>query len=808
MAVDKATALAASVPAATAISSRPARRAAGAFAGIAAAVMMLLVCVPSLARTQWRRFTEPYGNVPPFSQLQFQIEPGDIQVIYGKGLDVRVTVSGGPADRVELMIDTGREAEALPMFPEAGDKWRASLARVTESATYYIRADKARSPRYKIEVISVPQIESVRFRITPPAYTRESAYEGPLPKGGIAGLTGTKVQMWAKSNRPLSGGAIDVTSDDASTSFPMKPTAAGSDEATGELTIEASGKFELRVADIEGQSSQEAFGGTITLLVDQRPFVRLLEPRATSLATPDANLPVALAAEDDYGVARVELYRSLNNSRPLPMELAVADPPPRRVNDGVYLPLSKYDLLPGDELKLFARVEDNDPAGAKGSESAVAIVRIISQEDFERMVRSHQGLQVLMSKYQQAQRRLEKLAEQMDELEEQLQKLPPDAPAAQEMRDAMQQLAEELRKESRAIEETAEHLLPYDLDENLTDELQRLVKTLKDASQSAENAANQPNVSNKKLADELRDLAQKMGSGGKRFKQEATEPLEHLALIYPLLEDESRFVVLTMRQRDLAERMAALKGHDGEDDPALKVRMRELEEEQRKIHDDLNELLTGIETHVERLPDDPQLDKLRQTALQFAEAVRASGVDDVMSQAEGALVAFEGTRAHENAEQAAEILESFLSQCEGMKGQCKGCLGFNPGLSAGLGNTVEQLLAEAGLGMKSGTGRGNGMGEGAGGGYSARSSNANNMGLYGGMPGLGPQGSGLGATDFGPTPGSPGSLAGGDNPDQPTIINAEATGAASGSGQVAVPLHYRQRVRQYMQRLAEELNEP
>lgn len=806
LAVGHATVLAATVHASEAISSRPARSAAGVFAGIAATVLVLLLCIPSLAHTQWRRFADPYGDVPPFSRLQFHVAPGDTQVIYGTGLDVHVTVSGGPADRVELVVEAGGAAEVLPMFPEASDKWRAALARITEPATYFVRADRARSQRYQIDVITVPHIESVRFRITPPAHTREAIYEGPLPKGGLAGLAGTKVNVWAKSNRPLSSGAIDVTADEASARAEMQGVVAGGHEVVGEFTIQASGKFELHVIDADGQLSQETFGGTITLLVDQRPFVRLLDPRAQSLATPEANLPIAVVAEDDYGIARVQLFRSLNDSRPLPMEFTIEEQPPRRMQGTTHLPLSTYGLSPGDEIKLFARVEDNDPAGAKGAESAVATVRIISQEDFERMLRAKQGLQVLMSKYQQAQRRMEKLAEQIEQLQEQLAKLPPDSPAAQEVRDALQKLAEELRQEGRAIEETAEHLLPYDLDKNLTDQLRELAKTMKQAAESAEGLAGEPGVSNKQLADELAELAKRLGSGGKKFQQAASEPLEHLALIYPLLEAESRFVILAMRQRDLAERMAALKGRDGEDDPALKVRMRELEEEQRKVREDLRELLSAIETHVERLPDDPQFDQLRETSLDFVAALRASGVADVMSQAEGALVAFEGTRAHEKADEAAALLESFLSQCEGMGDACKGCLAFNPGLSKGLGSTIEQLLAEAGLGM--GAGNGVGMGEGAGGGYSARSSNASNIGLYGGLPALGPRGNGRGTAQLGPGPGSPGSLAGGNNPDQPTLVEADATGAASGAGQGTIPLRYRQRVGQYLQRLAEELNEP
>ena len=38
--------------------------------------------------------------------------------------------------------------------------------------------------------------------------------------------------------------------------------------------------------------------------------------------------------------------------------------------------------------------------------------------------------------------------------------------------------------------------------------------------------------------------------------------LEHLAKVYPLLEDAERFVEHYQRQKDLAERLASLKGKE------------------------------------------------------------------------------------------------------------------------------------------------------------------------------------------------------------------------------------------------------
>src|SRR5690606_30692694 len=135
-----------------------------------------------------------------------------------------------------------------------------------------------------------------------------------------------------------------------------------------------------------------------------------------------------------------------------------------------------------------------------------------------------------------------------------------------------------------------------------------------------------------------------------------------------------------------------LKGHDGEDDPALKARMRDLEQEQRTIREDLNELLQDIEDHVAQLPDDRRLDNLRATATDFVAAVRASPADQTLLESENSLAEFAGTLAHKKAVEAADILASFLSQCNGLGQACEGCLAFSPGLANCLGDTVKQLL--------------------------------------------------------------------------------------------------------------------
>ncbi len=103
-----------------------------------------LLGLPRMAEVLWLRFSDPFGDHPPYSAVVFHVEPGDISVVYGQAIEIRAQVEGAPVDRVELVLEPESAAsERVPMFPEGGGSWRAAVANVTSEGRYYVRASGA-----------------------------------------------------------------------------------------------------------------------------------------------------------------------------------------------------------------------------------------------------------------------------------------------------------------------------------------------------------------------------------------------------------------------------------------------------------------------------------------------------------------------------------------------------------------------------------------------------------------------------------------------------------------------------------------
>jgi hypothetical protein len=404
---------------------------------------------------------------------------------------------------------------------------------------------------------------------------------------------------------------------------------------------------------------------------------------------------------------------------------------------------------------------------------------------------------------------LEALRAKTDELAKKLAGQDPKTPLTDEQQKEIEQLSSDLQKASDNIEKLADHDLPIDLDQALKSQLKQMSQTLKDGSDLAKEAG-KPGISAAGALDKLKELQKKLGDQNEQFKDNATVPLEYMAKILPLMQDQMRFLSIHERQDDLASRLASLKSSNAADDPQVKARMRDLEDEQSTLRNDLQGLLDDIDNHVKALPKprlvdelndsvlslpkDDALEQLRKTATDFSAAVRQSPADSQMQSAQAALDQFAGANAADQARAAEQTLDGFIAKCQSMGNQAGVCLKFQPELAAGMVDSVNEMLSSMGP-----------MGSGSGG-YSAMRNSLQNVGFYGTIPLISQEssGGGGGQAQHGIATSANGS------PDGQKVSGQFVNGGKSqGSGDSAtsVPPQYQQRVGDYFQRVEDELSQ-
>ena len=797
LAVAKAADRADSIDRKTAISLSPLKTVGWALAGVGALVALATFAMPQLAQTQWSRFVNPLDDTPPFSAIEFDVSPGDVKVRYGDPVDIVCQLSDVPLDDLELVLFSELE-EKVPMFSEGQNSWKTSLFRVTEPMKYQVRSGRLRSKTFSIDVVSVPEISSVEFLVTPPEYTRlgKQRVKGGMP---IKALEGTHVQVLAASNRPLSKGTVTFAKEgsiDEGTSIELQTSdeTESLEQVVGSFQVKRGGKFQVTLTDIDGVQSTDSHAGYVELLKDARPFVRIQEPRQNSWATSTVELPVQISAEDDYGLSRVAIYRSLNDSRPLPVELPVSDTS-CRLDVGLKLPLRDYLLSPGDKLELFVRVEDNDPSEVKGSESPIHSVFIISHQQFMEMQQQDMGIESVMAKYRQIERQLESLEMIQEEIEKMNGGNSPEEKPTEEIKKELENAAQEFARNAMGLQELMERKFPIDLDRDLEERIEEMEADMREIARELRDLIKKVErfeITNEELNERLKELREKLQGVREEFDNDVMQPLDDLAKLFPLMQLQEQFGQITLRQRNLADRLKSLGDEEQVEDPVVKRRVRDLAEEQGRLEDALNELLLDIEEEALALPLGEEYVELRDSSIKFSGDVIASGALDEQEQAETSLNELSGADGFRHALKAAEILESFIEQAEQNQDQAQqlGQQRFQPqrGMRRPkLGDSIKQMMKM--FGPKNGQ----------------RQAGNSNRGIYGDGP-QSNQKRRQGGRGNNQTRGGSGRSRGGDEPVAPDDRVQRHTGEASGT-QATVPLRYERKSGEYYRRIVEELGD-
>ncbi len=343
---------------------RPALRRAGTrLALIAGALIALGVWPPEFLRLGAPALLMPWTSAAEYSPYRLELSPGDVEIPRGADQLVSLRIPGYDGGDVWLFTSPDDGISWSQTTMAAGDSsglYETFLFDVAQDVDYFVRAAGQQTPTYRISVADIPVIETLRLRFRYPAYTRLEAevFEG---SGDITALVGTRVDVLVTPTGPIPGGALLL--DDGS----RIELAAGADgEWAGTIDITRDGAYRIQFARAGGAAADASPEYRISALDDRRPGVSILSPGRDIKVSMVEEPLMRVRADDDQGVARLDLVLSVNGEpeQRIPLLRDTDGGDDRVVNADHVLFLEELDLTPGDLISYYVQAEDRGPDGA------------------------------------------------------------------------------------------------------------------------------------------------------------------------------------------------------------------------------------------------------------------------------------------------------------------------------------------------------------------------------------------------------------------------------------------------------------
>jgi len=666
--------------------------------GALLAWVILLVADFDLADVVLPRFLDAHGDHPPYSRLRIKVTSDRAEVLYGGQVEVRAVTHGRPVEKLWLVARSGTNETRTIMFLAPDKSFFQTLVNLREPTEYFVTDGTARSRHFPVGIRYTPQITMVEVATTFPQYTGKPPHSGKLSDEPQALPEGTRVAFRVASNRPLKSGTLELTPvlGGKPVHIPLLPETQNT-VVTGAFTLGQAVVFDLSVRDVQDLDCAETRRGRFNLLPDRPPRLFVLEPGRDAVATPDVRVPVRVQAVDDYAVARVVWLRSHNRSIERPFDLPlVLKNGPQSVEASGALDLSKLGVRPGDVIEYYFEAADNYPAGPNVTFSRPFRLQIISQEEYENVLRQAAARKALFEPYFKLDAWMRRLAERSRNAAAQAERADPAARAATE------DLAKELAKYDEALGRLLQDPAMFDVENSFRATLagqQSKLGEISDKLKTAFAGGGTPDAKTlKAMSDELSELA-------KTQEEQVEQPAQQIAAVVRVVARADTFVKLAQQQAALAQMLRRFADRTNALTRLEQMEVQELTHQQQRVGEGLHELLGELPELLAKVPADAEYDPLRDDVNRFTRAVADAKIEELLTGAARALEEPDTMTGHALAQTAAEEMDKLIGRCNGLPGQAQQCSTalFQPKLTQpGLGDTLQQIMAA----LKTGNGQG------------------------------------------------------------------------------------------------------
>jgi hypothetical protein len=538
------------------------------FAGGAALVMLVAFLVaPGPLSGASARLLSPLAHFSRPAPFALDVRPGHVTLAAGDSLVVVVEASGSvrPAEvTLEVEREGTGEAETVRLVPDAQGRFRATLRDVRQNLRYRAVSVPVETETFRVTVARRPSVRSLRLTVTPPAYARQPRQTLPEGAGDVAGLPGTRVDVAA---------AVDETVAEAYLDFGAGgrvPLAIQNGVARGSFGLRREGIYRIVLRSRAGLTNDDGADHRLTLLPDAPPSITLAAPAGEAPLQARNDLDVRVG--DDYGFSRLVLHwrpvaagdsagagRFFQALVPLPS----SRPPAQAVRYG-FTPR----VAPGASVEYYLEVWDNNAAGAQAARTPVQRLRAATAEQRQESLEGAQ--EATEDAFQELEQEAEGARNAFEQLRRELRD--PTSDAARQALDSLrareQRIQEHVERVAEQAQDVANELREQNASEEVQQEQQQLQRTLEE-------------LADPELRQVLQELQEALREGDYDRVQQATERYEQREGDLRERLEQARALLERLRVRQEIEQTAQQAEAVAEQQERLQQATRELEMQQQ-----------------------------------------------------------------------------------------------------------------------------------------------------------------------------------------------------------------------------------
>lgn len=264
-----------------------------------------------LGDSRWPRRTTLSVLFPEAADY-FKVEydgsrPTRVLIARGASLPVTVRADGDRPEFVELDAEAreGR-APSAGLLPTGPSEWVGRFRGVRDDFTFRPRGgdDDGAGREVAVEVFLPPEIARVQTEITFPVYT--GLEPRVQDRGDVEAPVGSRVEVRVDVQAEVTEGVLLF--DGGAETIALRPADGAANRLVGEFVVDASRTWSVNLVGTNGFRNLEPSSYAVVAVPDRPPTLRVLEPpRADADVTPNAVIGLRVAADDDFGVATMEL---------------------------------------------------------------------------------------------------------------------------------------------------------------------------------------------------------------------------------------------------------------------------------------------------------------------------------------------------------------------------------------------------------------------------------------------------------------------------------------------------------------------